>query len=231
MPITIKNTADVTTNGVKVVVYGPAGSGKTTLCGTAPNPIILSAESGLLSLRNLDLPYIEISTFDELEEVNKAIMDGKELGGYPMTMFDTVCLDSLSEIGEVVLADLKRKTKDPRQAYGEVQEKMLELIRKFRDLPGKNVYFSCKEEDVKNGITGGISYRPMMPGAKLPNQVPYFFDEVLNMYVHTDPQTKEKTRALLTSGDQFYVAKDRSGSLDLWEPPDLTHIFNKIING
>jgi len=54
---------------------------------------------------------------------------------------------------------------------------------------------------------------------------------VFNMVVYTDPQTKEKTRGLLTSGDQKYVAKDRSGSLDLWEPPDLTHIFNKIIHG
>lgn len=226
MPVTIKNTAEVTVNGIKVVVYGPAGSGKTSLCGTAPNPIILSAESGLLSLRGLQLPYIEINDFKGLLEAYEWVMDSVEA-----KQFETICLDSLSEIGEVVLADLKIQHKDPRKAYGEVQDQMLGLIRNFRDMPEKNVYFSCKEEDVKDGISGLISFRPMMPGTKLPNQVPYFFDEVFNMFVYTDPQTKEKIRALLTSGDQKYVAKDRSGSLDLWEPTDLTHIFNKIIHG
>jgi phage nucleotide-binding protein len=226
MPIQIKNTAEVGVNGIKAVVYGPAGSGKTTLCGTAPNPIILSAESGLLSLRGQELPYIEIDSHEALVEVYDWVMESKE-----SKQFDTICLDSLSEIGEVVLADLKKRHKDPRQAYGEVQEQMLELIRNFRDMPGRNVYFACKEEDTKDGTTGAINYRPMMPGTKLPNQVPYFFDEVFQMYVYTDPQTKEETRALRTRGDNKYVAKDRSGSLDMWEPPDLTHIFNKIIHG
>lgn len=226
MPIQIKNTAEVTVNGIKVVVYGPAGSGKTTLCGTAPNPIILSAESGLLSLRRQVLPYIEIDSYSALEEAYSWVMGSKEAD-----QFETICLDSLSEIGEVVLADLKKRHKDPRQAYGEVQDQMLDLIRNFRDMPGKNVCFACKEEDNKDGQTGLISFRPMMPGTKLPNQVPYFFDEVFQMFVYTDPQTKEETRALRTRGDNKYVAKDRSGSLDLWEPPDLTHIINKIVNG
>ena len=38
-------------SGVKCVVYGPAGGGKTRLLATAPSPIILSAEKGLLSLK------------------------------------------------------------------------------------------------------------------------------------------------------------------------------------
>ena len=37
-------------HGVKALVYGPSGAGKTTLCATAPAPIIISAEAGLLSL-------------------------------------------------------------------------------------------------------------------------------------------------------------------------------------
>ena len=231
MSIVIKNTADVTTDGIKVVVYGQSGSGKTRLCSTAPNPIILSAESGLLSLRNYQLPYIEINNYDTLVEVVEASLSGNELGGVSMNNFDTLCLDSLSEIGETVLADLKKKHRDPRKAYGDVQEEMLSLIRAYRDLPGKNVYFTSKEEDVKDGKTGFIRYRPMMPGAKLPNQIPYFFDEVFHLFVYTDPQTKEETRALRTKSDDVYVADDRSGSLELWEPPDLTYIFNKIING
>ena len=50
MAINLKTTATIESSGVKVLVYGQAGSGKTTLIRTAPAPLILSAEAGLLSL-------------------------------------------------------------------------------------------------------------------------------------------------------------------------------------
>lgn len=50
MAINLRNTNDVSINGVKVLVYGQAGAGKTHLIRTLPHPVILSAEGGLLSL-------------------------------------------------------------------------------------------------------------------------------------------------------------------------------------
>ena len=47
---------------VKCLVYSEAGVGKTILNRTAPNNIVLSAESGLLSLQNDNVPYIEINS-------------------------------------------------------------------------------------------------------------------------------------------------------------------------
>lgn len=38
--------------GVKMLVYGASGSGKTGLCATLPAPLIISAEGGLLRLRS-----------------------------------------------------------------------------------------------------------------------------------------------------------------------------------
>lgn len=227
MAIQIKYTSEVSSDGIKVVVYGQAGCGKTTLCSTAPSPIIISAESGLLSIKKANLPYIEVNTYSELEEAYLWIISSEEA-----KKFDTICLDSLSEIGEVVLSNLKKLNRDPRKAYGEVQEQMLSLVRYFRDMKGKNVYFSCKEETIKDGITGAITYRPMMPGTKLPEQIPYFFDEVFQMIAYVDPSDKEgePIRALRTSQDVGVVAKDRSGALDRWERPDLSSIFNKIIH-
>ena len=43
------------TNGIKVLVYGGAGVGKTVLTATLPNPVLISAESGSLSLRESNL--------------------------------------------------------------------------------------------------------------------------------------------------------------------------------
>ena len=225
MSISLKSTENVSTDGIKVLVYGPPGAGKTVLCATAPNPVIISAESGLLSLRKSRLPYIEVKTFKELVEAYMWATTAKEAA-----QFGTICLDSLTEIGEVVLADLKTKNKDPRKAYGEVQEMMTNLIRDFRDMKGKNVYFSCKEETMRDGLTNAVTYRPMMPGTKLPEQIPYFFDEVFQMVAYTDPETKVTTRALRTQIDVGVYAKDRSGALEQWEHPDLSAIFNKIIH-
>lgn len=223
----LQSTAHIASSqGVKVVVYGGAGSGKTVLCATAPRPVILSAEKGLLSLKSHNLPYIEIVTYDQLVEAHAWVMNSAEA-----KQFDTICLDSVSEIGEVVLADLKKRHKDPRKAYGEVQEQMIALLRSFRDLEQKHVYFAAKEEALKDGLTGAITYGPMMPGTKLPQQLPYFFDEIFQLFVYTDPSTKEETRALRTAKDAQFVAKDRSGKLDPWEAPNLSDIFTKIMNG
>ena len=56
-------------NGVKVLVYGQAGAGKTVLCATTPDhskTVILSAEAGLLSIADADIPVIVIESVQDL---------------------------------------------------------------------------------------------------------------------------------------------------------------------
>lgn len=224
--------------GVKVLVYGGAGVGKTVLAATAPAPLVLSAESGLLSLRRKNLerlfgannpnvcynvPVISISTVDDLTDAYNWCIQSNEA-----KQFGTVCIDSLSEIGEVVLNNAKRQVKDPRQAYGELIEKMESVVRLFRDLPGKHVYMSAKMEPMKDETSGVVKYGPAMPGSKLGAKLPYFYDEVFRLGVNKTPQG-ESYRFLQTQPDLQYEAKDRSGSLNQLEPPFLTDLFNKIL--
>ena len=49
MAIKLTNT-NIIPQYVNLLVYGEAGSGKTTLCGTASDTLIISAEGGLLAL-------------------------------------------------------------------------------------------------------------------------------------------------------------------------------------
>jgi len=223
--VTIKSTRSLSQeSGVKVLVYGQAGAGKTSLIPTLPAPIVLSAEGGLLSIREYDLPYIEIATIDDLQEVYRFLKDSHDAKEY-----QSVAIDSLSEVAEVVLADEKRNSKDPRRAYGAMQDAMYDLIRAFRDLPERHVYASAKLEKAQDEM-GRILYSPSMPGQKTGQALPYFFDEVLALRVERDAEGTPH-RALLCQPDGLWVAKDRSGKLDTWEAPDLGAVISKITGG
>lgn len=219
MAINLRSTSDIAASGVKMLVYGQAGAGKTSLIPTLPNPVVLSAEGGLLSIKDAQLPFIEISSMSELMEAYEWLK-----GSVEATQFESVAIDSISEIAEVVLNFEKKATKDPRQAYGAMQEQMSDLIRAFRDLP-RHVYMSAKLEKSSDEM-GRVMYAPSMPGNKTGQALPYFFDEVLALRV--ERKEGETYRVLMCDSDGLWSAKDRSGKLEAWEAPDLGACIKKI---
>lgn len=224
--------------GIKVLAYGPAGVGKSALCATAPAPIILSAEAGLLSLKKSNLerifgvntpgisyniPVIHIKTVVDLTDVYKWLTESAEA-----KPFQTICMDSITEIAETVLANSKRVQADPRKAYGEMADHMIGLVKAYRDIPGKNVYMSSKLDKDKDEVSGMMMYGPSMPGKQVGPALPYLFDEVFRLGAAKDEKTQLQYRFIQTQPDLQYTAKDRSGTLDAFEQANLTHIFNKI---
>lgn len=209
---------------INAIIYGQSGIGKTVLCGTAPNPLILSAEDGLLSLAGQDIDFVKITKFSELinvyNEITKALKEGERL-------YETVCFDSLSEVAEVVLAEGKKEVRDPRQAYGTMAEEIVAMVRKFKKLP-MHCIFIAKQGRIEDGLTGKQSYGPAFPGQVLPNNIPYLIDLVLAMRM--GKHEGKEYRYIQTAPDIQYEAKDRSGALALKEPPDLTAMITKIRN-
>lgn len=226
MMITIKSTADIQVEGIKVVVYGTSGVGKTVLCSTAPDPLIISAEKGLLSLAGKDVDFIQVSNIDDIGEVYKFVTKSAEAKKYK-----TICIDSISEMTEVCLVDIRKQLEresesgkfDGRQAYGKVAESVGTMIRRFRDLLEFDVILVSKQKRVDDEESGTQKYEPYMPGKVLPFNLPYLVDEVFCMRLRRDG-----SRYLQTSAERKYVAKDRSGKLDPEESPNMTAIFNKI---
>ena len=221
MAINVKTTGSLSANGVKVLVYGQAGAGKTSLIKTLPSPIVLSAEGGLLSIQDANLPYLEIGSMDDLREAYLWLNGSAEAA-----VFQSVALDSISEIAEVCLNHEKKVNKDPRAAYGAMQEQMADIIRAFRDLPGRHVYMSAKLEKTQDEM-GRVLYSPSMPGNKTGQSLPYFFDEVLALRVERDSDGVAQ-RALMCDSDGLWQAKDRSGKLSAWEAPNLGDVIAKI---
>lgn len=227
-----------TSNGVKMVVYGRSGMGKTMLTATCPAPVLISAEKGLLSLKReniervwgvntpgiaYDIPVIEIKTIDDLIAAELWCRTNQQA-----QQFQTVVLDSITEIAEVVLANAKKQVKDPRQAYGELIEKMTMTIKSFRDLQGKHVLLLAKEERSKDEGTGLTLAGPQMPGAKMGPATPYLTDEVFQIAVGKNPDNSTY-RYLRTQPDFSADAKDRSGALTEIEFPHIGQIINKIL--
>lgn len=227
-------------HAVKICVHSPAGYGKSMLTATAPRPLLLTVEGGALSLsrKNIaaifgpnqpgityDIPAIEIANLVDLSQAYSFIRTSAE-----MRNFDTVTIDSLSEIAEKVLAGSKAVNKDGRAAYGEMQDRVVQIIRDFRDLPDKHVYFTAKQEREQDAASGLMLFGPMMPGKFLSQNLAYFFDEVFALTISPPDATGKAYRSLLTRSNNQYAAKDRSGALAEYEPCHIGTVIAKIQN-
>lgn len=224
MAINIKSTKTINSeNGINCLVSGKSGLGKTTLIGTAPTPLVISVEGGMLALHDKEVDVVECNTLDQVKEVYQFLTESTDAKKY-----ETVALDSISEIAEVMLAEYASKVNDNRQAYMRLNQDMVKLIRSFRDIGKKNVYFIAKEGQIADEATGIIKYGPIMPGKSLTNGLPFYFDLVMAMRIKDAEGDKPSYRYLQTQPCNQYHAKDRSGKLNAIEKPDLTAIFNKI---
>ena len=120
---------------LKILVYGPPGSGKTTIISTAPGPVlilVLESKVSLASLKDKDVDVIEVNSWGELEEAYAMIKDGKLDEKYK-----TIGLDGLTEASEM-LATKIRKDKNREtlsiQDYTTVQNRLEGLVKAFRSL-------------------------------------------------------------------------------------------------
>ena len=211
-------------NGVKALVFGVAGSGKTTLASTFGDipTVVISCESGLLSIADADLPVIEVQSMADLFEAYQFLTTTED-----GNRFKAIVIDSVSEIAEVLLAEEKKTSKDARAAYGNTSERMMELLRAFRDLQGRHVLFISKLEKIKDEMSGALMYGPSMPGQRLGQAIPYLVDEVFALRVEKDPDGNI-TRWMQTTPDFQWQAKDRSGKLGAFEEPNMKQIIEKI---
>lgn len=231
----IKLTGSAPPGPIRMAVYGLSGFGKTMLAASAPAPLLLNAEKGLLSLSpeniakvygadqtwvTYNVPFIDVASVARLKEIYAWLQTPAAL------QYKTVILDSLSDTAETVLTEaLANPTvKDPRQAYGILGNDVLGLVRAFRDLPTHHhIVFLCKAEKVTDDVSGSTQIGMKFPGKMLQSGMPYLLDEVFALEINATGQ-----RQLRTKANWQYACKDRSGKLDEFEYPSLLHIFHKM---
>lgn len=228
----IQNTANAKASKIKMAVYGPSGAGKTCLAATCPRPLLISLESGTLSLAGKDIPYIDASRNNTGEVIPKERRAQRivEIYQYLNTKdakekYETVILDSLTEIGQCMVDYAANEYPDPKDSFpkwGLYNTKMIGMIKGFRDLPDYHVLFTALSVTEKD--ENGMRYANIDLQGSIADKFPGFFDIVMYLNV-----AKDGVRTLITGRTPNIIAKDRSGKLDHVEPPDLGVIINKIL--
>jgi len=225
-------TAD-STDRFTALVIGESGIGKTSLIRTLPddeNVCLLSAESGLLCIRDLvkskRVTGFEIGSFAEMREAFSMLNTDKFKEHYKW-----IFIDSLTEIASRAVEAMKAKY--PKKAdsfpmWGEYNDLMTQMIKGFRDISHYSVVFTCLPS-IEKDETNKRYTAPSISGSGLKERLTSYFDEVFYMTSQKDSDGNDE-RVFITQPWERYPAKDRSGALALIEQPNLTEIKHKIFN-
>ncbi len=198
----------------------------TLLSSTFVNPFYASAEGGLMSIADRNIPYIDIKTSADLLAFKHAVdQDPKTrqaVLGFPV---DTVVVDTIDEIQRILIRERLEEQKKESMAlqdWGWLGEQMQAIIRGFRNLP-LNVVFTCHLKESQDSDSGRVWMEPGLQGA-IAGQIPAAVDLALLLRTTTvaaveDGQAvKRFVRLLVSQPDaQHRWIKDRSGKL----PPEI----------
>lgn len=211
--------------GVKCLVYGGPGAGKTPVIKTAPRPVLCVAEPGMLSMRDAtNIPAWEANTPERIEEFFTWVFNSAEARN-----FDTIGFDSISQVAEIILTQELRRNKDGRKAYGEMSRRVMDWVNGLYFLPNKHIYLIGKQAVVDEG--GVMRKKPYFPGQDLNVKIPHLFDEILHLAPVVIPGVNNgRAISAFRTAEAFDImARDRSGNLAEFEPADLNALFTKAM--
>jgi len=144
------------TVGIKCLLYGNSGTGKTYLLSSVKNAFYIDTEGGVTGGRGLDesCAYVHITTYSEFEEAIR-LYENELKSQYP-----NLVIDSFTQL-EVLLKAEKIENKGGAMLrindYGEIFNELFVQIQKLRDL-SKNFFLSCRAKE------GGIEdYQYFVP--------------------------------------------------------------------
>ncbi len=125
---------------------------------------------------------------------------------------------------------------DVRGAYGLLGREVIQALKHLQHAPGKTVIFVGVLEKVTDEFNT-VTWQPQMEGSKAGRELPGIVDQVLSMHLFSQDangawvlnEKATERRLVCKSGNPYGLpAKDRSGRLDMTEPPDLGQLIAKI---
>jgi hypothetical protein len=156
-----------------------------------------------------------------------------------------IFVDSITDLTRQAMAWAKTRPEafsdktgkpDTRGAYGLLAREVIGLLKHLQHASGKTVIFVGILERVTDEFNR-TTWQPQMEGGKAGRELPGIVDQVITMSLFArdgdgwrhEPERGEDRRLVCRAGNPFGLpAKDRSGRLDVTEPPDLGALLSKI---
>jgi hypothetical protein len=156
-----------------------------------------------------------------------------------------IFVDSITDLTRQAMAWAKTRPEafsdktgkpDTRGAYGLLAREVIGLLKHLQHAQAKTVIFVGILERVTDEFNR-TTWQPQMEGGKAARELPGIVDQVVSMHLFSrsagdewtlDEKSSER-RLVCRAGNPFGLpAKDRSGRLDVTEPPDLGALLSKI---
>lgn len=255
----IKKAGDTSITKVKGLIMGESGAGKSHLIATSPKPLILLCEpngAASLAASNPDALIIECLTLQQFMQVYVVIEKGvnnnwnddgsdderkklwKQLDG----KFETICIDSLSELQSMMKKDIARNNSGDGQpsVFGQrtkgrngfddwtvLLERCTECIKKFMKLP---FHFICTAlVTIKEDSEGITHCYPSFDGS-LREKINCMFSGVGYLY-QNGKQTEDgySQRALLLDGHDRIKSKAFPNTHGILVEPNITTLIEAVL--
>lgn len=240
MSLAIKRTgADDYGRYTKALICGEPGAGKTLISSTWKNPIYASAEGGLMSVADRNVPYIEIKSSRDLMQLKQQLDQAPDVRekvfGFPV---DSVIIDTLDEIQKILIKERLEEQKADNmkmQDWGWLSEQMKAIVTGFRNMP-LHVVFTCHIKDKEDSETGQSWTTPGLQGS-IGSEIAAYVDLALLLKTSTVTEVidgkahKRIIRILQTYRDSRNPwIKDRSGKLPNEFEVNFNDDFDRIFN-
>jgi AAA domain len=153
-----------------------------------------------------------------------------------LTGYQILFVDSLTAAGRLCFtwaeqqpeAFTDRGRKDLRAVYGLHARSMLGWLNQLQHARGRSVIFVAVLEKSIDDLNVA-TWQPQMEGAKTGRELPAIVDEIITM-TWVDFGDHKPVRAFVCTNPNpwGYPAKDRSGRLEQFEPPNIGALIEKL---
>lgn len=189
-------TVDKIVAGLKIGLYGPGGSGKTTTVATACNsalgkPMLYINARGnphVVASRGADIEVVDIMKFKEIEDIRKDIVTALNRGDFP---YKSIALDTVTEMMSMDLRDRYGAMANVEWTqHSATTADGLNLIRNFSDIAdnyGINLFFVFQEVSEDREIRGQkVNRSELALNKALQSQAPGIINWLGRMYILDD---------------------------------------------